>query len=166
MQNIRPSVSRNGNQGGPGQARPQPISGCQSVGYTRSHTPNVGAGAEQSPRPRFKNSPQHPRRSHGGQASGPGLFGVPSIIGSPRRHAGSASTARRALTTPTMRSVTVPAAGLALSMPKCWQPAITPAMRQAAAAADERERFTEPNLEEWERPASWGHTDIALAIEG
>ena len=42
----------------------------------------------------------------------------------------------------------------------------TPAMRVAAAAADERERFASPDLEEFARPVSWGHVEAALVIEG
>ena len=61
--------------------------------------------------------------------------------------------------------MTVPAAGLALAMPKCWQPAITPAMRQAAAAADERERRPADDLGEWDRTLPFGHTEAAIALD-
>ena len=39
----------------------------------------------------------------------------------------------------------------------------TPAMRQAAAAADERERHPLPDLEEWDRTLPFGHVETALA---
>ena len=158
-------VSRNGNQGSSGQTRLEPISGSKSLGPFSGHSPRVGAGIPSTSRSRHDQAARdHRSRPVGGQASGPGLFGVASITGSPRSHAGTASTIRRALTTPATRLVTVPAAGLALAMPKCWQPAVTPAMRQAAIAADERERFVVPSLEEWDRPTAWGHTEAAIAL--
>ena len=96
-------------------------------------------------------------------------FGVPGFAGSPRCHARNASAAQRALTTPATRPVTVPTAGLALAMPKCWQPAITPAMRLAAAAADERERLGTWQDEEADfarRCAGAGFVEFTLATEG
>ena len=80
-------------------------------------------------------------RPLGGQATGPGLFGVPTVTGRPRRY-GQVATFQAP-----------PASRLAL------------AMRLTAIAADERERFAEPSLEEWERPASWGHTEAAIALD-
>ena len=68
-----------------------------------------------------------------------------------------------------MRAATVPAAGLALAMPKCWQPAITPAMRLAAAAADERERLGTWQDEEVDfarHCAGAGQVEFTLAMEG
>ena len=44
--------------------------------------------------------------------------------------------------------------------------ATTPAMRQAAATADERERYPAPDLEEWDRALPFGHLEVLLAIEG
>ena len=76
-----------------------------------------------------------------GQASSPGLFGVPSIIGRSRRY------------------------GQVAAFPAPPTPLLTPAMHQAAAAVDERERFAVPSLEEWERPASWVHTEAAIALD-
>ena len=89
---------------------------------------------------KINSTSQDPGRSVGGQASSPGLFGVPSVTGRPRRYGQVAA-------------FQAPPSGL------------TPAMRQAAIAADERERFAVPSLEEWERPASWGHTEAAIALD-
>ena len=41
----------------------------------------------------------------------------------------------------------------------------TPAMRQAGAAADERERHPLPDLEEWDRTLPFGAVELALAID-
>ena len=156
-------VSRNGNQGGSGQTRLESAAGRQILGSFRQNSQALGAGAASTSRSRHDQAAGNNRsRPVGGQASGPGLFGIAER---PRCHARSTSPTQRALTKPATRPVTVPAAGLALAMPKCWQPAVTPAMRQAAAAADERERVAGPSLEEWERPASWGHTEAAIALD-
>ena len=43
--------------------------------------------------------------------------------------------------------------------------ATTPAMRQAAIAADERERHPAPDLEEWDRTLPFGHVELAVALD-
>ena len=53
----------------------------------------------------------------------------------------------------------------ALEAESATRAAITPAMRQAAAAADEHERHPLPDLEEFARPMSWGHVELAVAID-
>ena len=129
----------------------------------------LGAGSPPAPRDCLGGYRTENRSiSRGGQAS-LSTFGVPGFAGSPRCHARNASAAQRALTTPATRPVTVPTAGLALAMPKCWQPAITPAMRLAAAAADERERLGTWQDEEADfarRCAGAGFVEFTLATEG
>ena len=111
------------------------------VGYQSADTSKLGAAPELSQRICSPGIPSNSRRrALGGQASGPGLFGVPSVTGRPRRFGQVA----------------------AFQAPPSL---LTPAMRQAAAVADERERFVVPSLEEWERPASWGHTEAAIALD-
>ena len=53
----------------------------------------------------------------------------------------------------------------ALEAESAVRAATTPAMRQAAAAADERERHPEPDLEEWDRTLPFGHVELAVALD-
>ena len=169
MQSIIRSGTLNTNSPGPEGPRPHGRGSCREVGCQPAQLGELGAGSPPAPRDCLGGyRTENCSISRGGQAT-LSTFGIPGFAGRPRRHAGSASTARRALTTPATRLVTVPAAGLALAMPKCWQPAVTPAMRQAAAAADERERLGTWQDEEADfarHYAGAGSVEFTLAMEG
>ena len=93
------------------------------------------------------NSPtiQTTNRPPGGQASSPGLFGVPTVTGRPRRY------------------------GQVATFPAPPPSRLTPAMRLAASAADERERLGTWQDEEADFArycAGAGSVEFTLAMEG
>lgn len=86
MNHNTQGVSRNGNQGGSGQAWPESVSGSQSLGPVLGHSPRVGAGVPSTARSRHDQATgDHRSRPVGGQASSPGLFGLPSAAGRTRQ---------------------------------------------------------------------------------
>lgn len=76
MKDNRRSVSRNGNQSSQSSPWPQPIPGCQGMGGAVANAPSLGAADKRTARLCAEAPPPDPRSSHGGQASGPGLFGL------------------------------------------------------------------------------------------
>jgi hypothetical protein len=71
----------NRNQGGAREARPQSVSGGQSVGRQAHHPAEVGARNAHPAGARLEGSARDYRSGHGGQTSAPGTFGVPNFPG-------------------------------------------------------------------------------------
>ena len=70
-------VSRNGNQGGSGRSRPESATGSQSLGRFCENSQALGARATSAARSCHDQAAgDHRSRPIGGQASGPGLFGI------------------------------------------------------------------------------------------
>jgi hypothetical protein len=69
-------VDSNRNQSGPGEARPQSVPSCKSVGHLPSHSARMGAGVSSASRPCQDDAPANSGRRLGGQHSAAGLFGI------------------------------------------------------------------------------------------
>ncbi len=166
MNHNTQGVSRNGNQGGTGKARFEPIPSREGVGYPGPHSTNMGAGnaAPAGVCSQFVTSDSRCRHV-GGQAS-IGLFGILSV------------RARRS-------QAKAPAPAVATDLRDRYEASMrlserdelfddsavqmTPAMHAAARAADERERHGSVDDEEADfahRSAGAGYVEAQMAIEG
>ena len=142
MYNNGRSVTRNGNKGGQNQVGPQSVPSRQGMGREPLHASSVGAREERTERIRPETSALHPGRSQGGQAS-LSLYGIAGCgrarWADAHREAAKAAAAQAAkdkAPSPTPDRVAVPAAGVALAMPQCWQqPVPTPKLSPEATVA-------------------------------
>ena len=134
------------NNTGSHNSRPQPITGCKGMGRAATYPASLGARRPQSQQLRSDDASADPRRRPlGGQASSPGLFGVPTVTGRPRRFGQVAAFQAPPLS------------------------CLTPAMRLAAIHADERERLGTWRDDESDfarHCAGAGQVEFTLAMEG
>lgn len=83
MQTIKRRESVYTNQGGASAAQPQSIGSRQGVGNTFAHTQSLREKQKNAARSGDDHASANPRQ-RGGQASNPGLFGLPSATGRTR----------------------------------------------------------------------------------
>lgn len=166
MNHNTQGVSRNGNQGGSGQTRLEPVAGCKSLEYPAQNTSEVGAGYPYATGSIASHAAPNTRHGQGGQAS-LGLFGIPGIS-FPQPRAKAPAPAVAAHLRRDRREVSVrPSERDELFDGSPVQ--MTPAMHAAAGAADERDRRGYVDDEEADfahRCAGAGYVEAQLAIEG
>ena len=167
MNHNTQGVSRNGNQGGSGQTRLQPVAGRKSLEDPAQNASEMGAGYPYATGSIASHAAPNTRHSHGGQASGPGLFGIPGV-GTRQSPAKAPATSVAATLHRDRFEVSVPVSERDELFDES-SVQMTPAMHVTARAVDERYRRGYVDEEEAEfahRCAGAGYVEAQLAIEG